>query len=487
MKKLLYIALAALALAACKPDTVRFDIPQLEDEMHIRASVERIQLRQVDAADTAVVFSWDIPALKDGITSYEYYFKMDISGNGFASSISPMLMDGGNSVAFTHRQINEMIENWKITAGTWAALDAEIIAVPQGLDHYVKPMISTITFEAMGYASILYLAGSATSVGTDYTKALAMSKVAGQDAYTWTGALDEGGFLFLVDRSDSTAVYGKASSEDALAYWETIAQAQSFSVARAGYYTLTASLADMSLVRVEPLFLFGSATEGGWSLPDATPMTNITGSTLTWSGILSAGELKFLCEPDPALRDFNGAFYMAANPDAIADSVSDMMFVKDGNPDQKWQVPSAGMYKIDVDLAQHKATFTRDADFDQLPYKQIWIWGDGSPAGWNYPFHEKFVYTPSEGRGIFVWTGELYANEGTEKAVKFPLYDGTNNSADAPFFMALEPWTQIEDGVEYAMQYVSKGTPDNKWVVTSPGKYKVTIDVLGLTVKFEKQ
>ena len=194
-----------------------------------------------------------------------------------------------------------MIENWKITAGTWAALDAEIIAVPQGLDHYVKPMISTITFEAMGYASILYLAGSATSVGTDYTKALAMSKVAGQDAYTWTGALDEGGFLFLVDRSDSTAVYGKASSEDALAYWETIAQAQSFSVSRAGYYTLTASLADMSLVRVEPLFLFGSATEGGWSLPDATPMTNITGSTLTWSGILSAGELKFLCEPDPML------------------------------------------------------------------------------------------------------------------------------------------------------------------------------------------
>ena len=136
MKKLLYIALAAVVLVACKPETVRIDIPSFEDEMHIRASVERVQLRQVASSDTAVVFSWDIPALKDGITAFEYYFKMDVSGNGFASSISPMLVDGSNSVAFTHKQINEMIEKWNITAGTWAALDAEVIAGPKGLDHY---------------------------------------------------------------------------------------------------------------------------------------------------------------------------------------------------------------------------------------------------------------------------------------------------------------------------------------------------------------
>ncbi len=478
MKKLLYIALAALALAACKPDTVRFDIPQLEDEMHIRASVERIQLRQVDAADTAVVFSWDIPALKDGITSYEYYFKMDISGNGFASSISPMLMDGGNSVAFTHRQINEMIENWKITAGTWAALDAEIIAVPQGLDHYVKPMISTVTFEAMGYASVLYLAGSATSVGTDYTKALAMSKVAGQDAYTWTGALDEGGFLFLVDRSDSTAVYGKASSEDALAYWETIAQAQSFSVSRAGYYTLTASLADMSLTRVEPLFLFGSATEGGWSLPDATPMTNITGSTLTWSGILSAGELKFLCEPDPNARRFDGAFYMAPEENTLADGTTSMLFAADGNPDQKWQVPAAGMYQISVDLSQRSVTFAVDADFAKLPYKQIWLCGDATPNGWNTPFTEQMTYDVTASNGSFIWTGNLAAGE-----IKFPL---NPNSYEGAFFIAPAVGTPVSDQPS-AVKYTPNDTPDQKWVVTDAGKYKITINVLDMTVKFEKQ
>ena len=487
MKKLLYIAIAAISLVACKPETVRIDIPSLEDEMHIRASVERVQLRQVASSDTAVVFSWDIPALKDGITGFEYWFKMDVSGNGFASSISPMLVDGSNSIAFTHKQINEMIEKWNITAGTWAALDAEVIAVPAGLEHYTKPMISVVTFEAMGYASVLYIAGTATAVGTDYTKALAMSKVAGQDAYTWTGALSEGEFLFVNEQADNSPAYGMGTDANTLHYADSVAVAKTFTIDRAGYYTLTASLSDLTLTYLEPLYLYGSATPGGWTLTDATAMANLTSSTLTLEGILSAGELKFLCEPDPNARRFDGAFYMASADGTKAEGTTGMLFAADGNPDQKWQVTSAGLYKINVDLAQHTATFTRDADFDELLYKEIWIWGDGTPAGWNYPFHEKFVYAPSEGRGVFVWTGELYANEGTEKAVKFPLFDGTSGDANSPFFMALEPWTQIEDGVEYTMRYVPKGDPDNKWVVTSPGKYKVTINVLNMTVKFEKQ
>lgn len=487
MKKLLYIALAAVSLIACKPESVRVEIPSLADEMHIRSSVERVQLRQASSADTAVVFSWDIPALKEGISGYEYYFKMDVSGNGFATSITPMSVDGGNTVAFTHKQINEMLEKWNITAGTWAAIDAEVIAAPQGTDHYIKPMLSTVTFEAMGYAGILYVAGSATAAGSDYTKALAMTKMAGQDTYTWTGVLEQGELVFVSDKSDDTPAYGMGDDAYTLKYSEAVQDATPFTIDRAGYYTLTASINLLTLAYNEPLYLFGSATQGGWTLADATPMTQLTAHTLTWNGILSAGELKFLCEPDVAQRRFDGAFYMATAENTPAEGTTDMLFAAEGSPDQKWVVPSAGMYQIDVDLAQRSVTFTRDADFDLLPYKEIWIWGDGTPAGWNYPFHEKFVYTPSLGRGMFVWTGELYANEGTEKALKFPLYDGTNNNADSPFLMALEPWTQIESGVEYAMQYVPKGSPDNKWVVTDPGKYKVTIDVLSLTVKFEKQ
>lgn len=478
MKKLLYIALAAVSLIACKPESVRIDIPSLEDEMHIRASVERVQLRQAASSDTAVVFSWDIPALKDGITGFEYYFKMDVSGNGFASSISPMLVDGSNSVAFTHKQINEMLEKWNITAGTWAALDAEVIAVPAGLEHYTKPMISVVTFEAMGYASVLYLAGSATSVGTDYTKALAMSKVAGQDAYTWTGTLSEGGFLFVNEQADNSPAYGMGADANTLHYADSVAIAKTFTIDRAGYYTLTASLSDLTLTYLEPLYLFGSATPGGWTLAEAAPMTNLTSNTLTWEGILSAGELKFLCEPNPAQRRFDGAFYMAPAESTLADGTTDMVFAADGNPDVKWQVPAAGMYQIKVDLSQHSVTFAVDADFAKLPYKQIWICGSATPRGWDTPFGEQMTYDSKAKDGSFTWTGELIAGE-----IKFPL---NPDSYEGAFFIAPAVDTPVSEQPS-AVKYTPNDTPDQKWVVTDAGKYKITINVLDMTVKFEKQ
>ena len=37
------------------------------------------------------------------------------------------------------------------------------------------------------------------------------------------------------------------------------------------------------------------------------------------------------------------------------------------------------------------------------------------------------------------------------------------------------------------MKYTPNDTPDQKWVVTDAGKYKITINVLDMTVKFEKQ
>lgn len=478
MKKLLYIALAAVSLIACKPESVRVEIPSLADEMHIRASVKRIQLRQTASADTAVVFSWDIPALKDGITGYEYYFKMDISGNGFATSITPMSVDGGNTVAFTHKQVNEMLEKWNITAGTWAAIDAEVIAAPQGTDHYIKPMLSTVTFEAMGYASILYLAGSATSVGTDYTKAIAMTKVAGQEAYTWTGVLSEGEFLFVNQQADNSPAYGMGTDAYTLHYADSVAAAKAFTINRTGYYTLTASLSELTLVCLEPLYLFGSATPGGWALAEATPMINLTGSTLIWEGNLSAGELKFLCEPDPDARRFDGAFYMAPDENTLADGTTGMFFAADGTPDQKWQVPAAGMYQIRVDLSQRSVTFAIDADFAKLPYKQIWLCGSATPHGWDTPFGEQMTYDSKAKDGSFTWTGELIAGE-----IKFPL---NPDSYEGAFLIAPAVDTPVSEQPS-AVKYTPNDTPDQKWVVTDAGKYKITINVLDMTVKFEKQ
>ena len=475
-QRIFFLLLVAGALLGCKPESEHYTIPRLDDELHIRASVSSLRLLQSQSKDTAVTFSWDIPELKDGITGFEYYFKMDIADNSFATSITPMLMDGGNTVSFTHGTINDLLEGWGIAAGSWTALEAEIIAHPKGLDTYVKPMLSTVTFDVMGYASVLYMVGSATSVGDDYTVAIEMSKVPARNAYTWTGALTEGELLFLTSRSDSTGAYGQGATAQTLLYSDT-KEARPLTIHHAGYYVIEADLEGLTVTETEPLFLLGEAANG-WVLGDAIAMTNITEHTLTWSGLLSTGELKFLCEPDPDRRSYEGAFWMAPAESTPAEGITSMTFAKNGKPDIKWVVPAVGLYTVNIDLSVPQVSFTRDEEFDKLPYKQIWLCGDATPNGWNTPFSEQMTYDVTASNGSFTWTGNLAAGE-----IKFPL---NPNSYEGAFFIAPDVDTPVSDRPTPIL-YTPNDQPDQKWRVSAAGKYKITINVLDMTVKFEQQ
>lgn len=475
-QRIFFLFAIAGALLGCKPESEHYTIPRLGDEMHIRASVASVRLLQMQSADTAVTFTWDIPALKDGITGFEYYFKMDIADNSFATSINPMLVDGGNTVSFTHGALNDLLEGWGIAAGSWASLEAEIIAHPKGLDSYVKPMLSTVTFDVMGYASVLYMAGSATTIGDDYTAAIEMGKVPARNAYTWTGALTEGELLFLTARSDSAGAYGQGSTAQALRY-TNLSEAQPLTITHAGYYVIEADLEGLTVTETEPLFLFGEAANG-WALGDAIAMTNITEHTLTWSGLLGAGELKFLCEPDPERRNYEGAFWMAPAAGTPAEGTTSMTFAKNGKPDTKWVVPSVGLYTVNVDLTIPEVSFSRNEDFDKLPYKQIWLCGDATPGGWNTPFSEQFTYDVAARDGSFTWTGNLTAGE-----IKFPL---NPDSYEGAFFIAPAADTPVS-AEPTAILYTSNDQPDQKWRVSVAGKYKITVNVLDMTVKFEQQ
>lgn len=475
-KHILFLLALAGVLFACEPESEHYTISRLEDAMHLRTSVSSIHLSHAQSADTAITFYWDIPALTDGITGYEYYFKMDIADNEFATSITPMLVDGGSSVSFTHGALNDLLERWGITAGTTCALEAEVIAHPKGLSTYVKPMLSTVTFEVIGYASVLYMAGSATTVGTNYSEALEMSKVAGSNAYRYVGTLTQGNLLFLTERSDSANVYGQGTTAGSLNY-TTLSAATPISIAHDGFYVIEADIDGLTVTETEPLYLFGSAANG-WDLGSAIAMEQVSEHTLSWSGILVAGELKFLCEPTVSSRRFDGAFWLAPADSTRAEGTTSMTFAPNGTPDTKWVVPSTGLYTILVDLTIPKVTFSSDKEFDKLPYKQIWLCGDATPGGWNTPFQEQFTYDTEARNGSFVWTGNLAAGE-----IKFPL---NPDSYEGAFFIAPEAGTPIS-AEPTSILYTANDQPDQKWQVTASGKYKITINVLDLTVQFVQQ
>lgn len=108
------------------------------------------------------------------------------------------------------------------------------------------------------------------------------------------------------------------------------------------------------------IYLVGDATPNGWDIANATVMNTVAGNPykFTWTGNLSAKELKFSCDRK---SDWNGAFFLAttagANPSG---SDEQMLFSNPGsNPDNKWNITQAGTFTIELDQLQEIVKFTK--------------------------------------------------------------------------------------------------------------------------------
>ena len=470
MKKILYIFSTLLLLAGCRQESMHYEIPQPEDAMHLRASKDSVVLAQRYNREDAITFTWDTPEPMEGTTGYDYYFKMDIAGNGFESSISKMSVKGMQSLSFTHAELNAMLEQWGIAAGTWMQLEAELLAYPEGADTYIKPMISTVTFDAVGFVNLLYIAGSATEVGDDYASALMVEKVPAKNIYIYRGLLTPGEFYFLTSQSAEADFIGMGATERlmAIATAETV---KGVPVEREGFYAPELDFDAMTLALNQPLALIGDATPAGWSLKDAPFMEQLGETRLTWTGPLLKGEMKLACNPTSGY--FEDAFYTAAEPNVTTEGTSAMVFHPHGTTsedDFKWQCPSDGIYKVDADLDNYTLSFSKLCD-----YAYVYLCGNATPSGWDTPFTQSCTYI---GNGKFQWEGALTPGE-----IKFPL---TKKDYQGPTLMAMAANTPVEIGEPMDFQYTLKGDPDWKWIVEEGGEYTITIDVINNKVTFEK-
>lgn len=451
-----------LVMVGCKNSSPYYTIPQLDDTMGLRPSSENVVLDAKLSDSTAVVFSWTYPSLQHGAKSYEYSFKMDLAGNQFQTSIPKMALAGDNTLSLTHKQINDWLEGWGIKAGQPTQLEAEVIAMPRGTDYYVKPMVSVTTLTVVGYANSLFMIGSATPVGNRYESALPMEKTPGLDAFGWTGTLKAGEIRFLSEQSTMAVEYGR------------------FAIPREGCYSLNYNRSENILTWFEPLFLIGSATEGGWNLGATTPMNIDRYPMLTWTGLLNEGEFKFACHPQSGL--FEDAFYKADMENAPAEGTQIMVFDPDGSAaDNKWLVTEAGIYTLTVDMTALTVTFDRDHSMDDLPVKAVWLCGSATPSGWDTPFPEKMSYDFSAPKGTFVWTGNLKAGE-----IKFPC---NSSQYEGAFYLADDFDMSVTPDQTYRVNYFAQtdGVDDKKWVIQEGGNYKIILNVLDNTVKFVKQ
>jgi hypothetical protein len=107
-------------------------------------------------------------------------------------------------------------------------------------------------------------------------------------------------------------------------------------------------------------------------------------------------------------------------------------------------------------------------------YPNLWIVGDATPAGWDIDKPTPMVQSAGDPYE-FTYTGELKVG-----AFKAPTATGNWN---CDYFM---PPTNGEGITATKVSVIKGGSPDNQWKITEAGNYKITINQLLETIKFEK-
>lgn len=477
MKKILKYMLFCLPFlaAGCSEDDLRFSYDAPEDSMHLTPSTEAVVLNPGMKQDVAVTFTWNNATPREGAKTMTYYFKMDIAGNSFATSIDKIDVTGTNSISFTHKQLNEMLGTWGVAPGASVDVEAEIIADVQSDETFMKPEISIATFNVTSYSEKLFLAGSATSAGDDLSRAIEITEEVTGELYSYCGLLNPGEFYFPMSRENDTFAYGRGADDSHVAYFDN-GNAQKFTVANRGFYYITLNLTNMTIDIRERVWMIGDATPNGWDMMLCTELERQGNSrTFKWKGVLTAGEIKFPLELNTS---WGGPFLLAETNGDIAEGTKPFVFVASGyeSEDKKWKVEETSIYEVIVNLDNSTVTFNKE-ELD-IPYKSVWMVGDATPGGWNAdPFRIKMTYDFTQPKGTFVWEGNLTGGE-----IKFPLHE---RNFEGNYLMA--PYANAPIS-ETTMVYSEDGNPDNKWRVkdSEAGYYRVTVNVCDLKVKFEK-
>lgn len=502
MKKVIKNILMTLpfVIMGCQDETERITLDSPQDTMGLKVSSSDVVLNQDLGNEEAISFTWGSAANRGEGTKLTYYFKMDIADNNFETSIAKVeIPEGVQSISYTHKEMNALLNGWKVTAGETAMLEAEIIAEVSGGSVYMKPEISKVQFSVTGYyiaARDLFIVGSAVEgvEGMDAAKALKMKEVISEQKYEWGGHLKQGDFKFIKSRTSLTPSYTKGADNNTLVYNETGDGPETlFHIDTDGYYFITVDVEKLTIAsefpenKYEKVWAIGDATPAGWNVPSAIELKKINNIQFVYEGNLYAGELKFPLELDLD-GNWNMSYLMPKTQGTEPGGDNTMEYVekeKVGTHDYKWKITEsqAGSYKIILDTYLMEITFEKKPKIeipDDLPIKAVWMTGDATATQWDTPFKIAFQYNPDEKKGTFVWEGHLDPGE-----IKFPL--SNTNGFECDYLMPEENGTSVTEAHKMVRKnYPDSGKNDYKWIVDKAGKYKISLNVIDWTVKFEK-
>lgn len=131
-----------------------------------------------------------------------------------------------------------------------------------------------------------------------------------------------------------------------------------------------------------------------------------------------------------------------------------------------------GVYKVTLN-ALDRTVVVELIEAKEQPFapEELYIVGDGTPAGWNISKPTEMEMTSPQ---VFEYTGNLFVGE-----MKCPMQ--VSDKWEAPFLMPAVHGTKINrQGVAAPeVEYVPTGNPDSKWYIEEEGQYHLVIDCTG--------
>ncbi len=198
--------------------------------------------------------------------------------------------------------------------------------------------------------SSLFLVGDATPGGWSIEAAASMDVDAyDSEHFTWTGRLHAGELKLLTTKQDWFPCFVRDADDSTVIRYREVDQDYpdyKWQIAEEGRYTVDVNIHDftISITRhvIEPIYMIGDATQGGWFVENATPMNTDPDDEqhFVWSGTLSAGEFKLLLS--------NQAWLPCYVHDETDPTKMHYRDTEEAYPDYKWQISTAGDYTVDV-------------------------------------------------------------------------------------------------------------------------------------------
>lgn len=365
MRRELLISIFAVSILLCGCE-YKINQNKGEEELALSVSTDTVVLKQRESSSQAIELVWTSGTNHGTGSAIAYELQIDVedSNSAFAGGIH---WDLGKTISrtlsFSHTEWQDTLLAYfpAIPLEEYTTLQARVIAtIVVTQEVQVSPIITFVVMPYVERAQELYLVGDATPNGWDAQRAQYMRQDAeDQSLFTYEGVLSRGEFKLLLkpgewlpcyvrNAEDSTKMVYRATEEDYpdCKWW--ISKKSNYRI-EAHVDNLTMTVIDLGGDFEEPIFyelyMIGDATPGGWSWDRVTALVQDDEDInhFSYSGPLFAGEIKF---PTEIVHDWSGQFLLAPAPNCAP--AAEGTYVVGNSPDNKWVIPTAGEWKIDI-------------------------------------------------------------------------------------------------------------------------------------------